>query len=147
MAEMHFKHFTSFPEQTEPIRLGTLSILPWMGNKMVWLDPRWGRVGRAEMFGVTGRALTWESEVCLNPDSGSLFPLEWGVWRGVEGWGPALGMWHLPAKVSVRICQWDEMVPSTCGQSLWGQISNHSPRMSQLAIHLAETGFYLLFLM
>lgn len=49
---------------------------------MVWLDPRWGRVGRAEMFGITGRALTWESEVCLNPDSGSLFPLEWGVWRG-----------------------------------------------------------------
>ena len=56
-----------------------------MGNKMVWLDPRWGRVGRAEMLGVTGRAVTWESEVCLNPDSGSLFPLEWGVGRGVEG--------------------------------------------------------------
>ena len=52
---------------------------------MVWLDPRWGCVGRVEMLGVTGRAVAWESEVCLNPDSGSLFPLEWGVGRGVEG--------------------------------------------------------------
>lgn len=50
---------------------------------MVWMDPRWGRVGRAEMFGVIGSAVTWESEVCLNPDSGSLFPLAWGVGRGV----------------------------------------------------------------
>ena len=37
------------------------------------------------MFGVIGSAVTWESEVCLNPDSGNLFPLESGVGRGVGG--------------------------------------------------------------
>lgn len=37
------------------------------------------------MFGVLGRAVIWESKVCLNPDSDSLFPLELRVGRGVGG--------------------------------------------------------------